>query len=280
MFTLLVGPNIIFELLIKQNCKSNRICKDKPFKRNGKTPLVHEKLNLFSEVCANGYRSDNGEACRPCLQGFYGRKCGEVCVCEKFQECNHILGCSNMSDAVNAATRLYDLGTPDPFIVSSIQPNKSDDDSKICDLVKLPQIDQTINSKGDQLPNEISNDDESDIDDSNDETDEALGDGYLNPYKTLDMLESSDENHRYSKIEAIEDGKSPDSEKCNTADEKYCHCPKPTYPMKTIRWKHQNISVCMSLTYALWMYTVQCPCMKLSLMYNLLNLMQMVRQAN
>ncbi|CAC5423695.1 unnamed protein product [Mytilus coruscus] len=98
------------------------------------------------------------------------------------------------------------------------------DESKICDLVKLPPIDQTIRSKDDQLPNEISDDNNGDMADNNkDETDEALDDDYLNPYKTI---ESSEENHRYSRIAVEEDGTSPDGEECNKSDEKILPLPK------------------------------------------------------
>lgn len=74
------------------------------------------------------------------------------------------------------------------------------DESIICDLVRLPAIDQTQNRKvEDQLLKEFSDDNDNedysdDTENNNDETDKTLDDGYLNPYN---MLKSSEENHRY-----------------------------------------------------------------------------------
>ncbi|XP_052076342.1 uncharacterized protein LOC127714322 [Mytilus californianus] len=248
----------------------------------------YEDINGTCVACTDGYISDNGEACRPCTKGLYGRKCGEVCACEKFQECNHKEGCRNFSDVVTTATFYEDLSTPRLLLMSSINPDTNEgklkteiiivictcticllliicmiwfrhytkqrllpekgarnsgskstelgelktlnacgmydyiDESKICDLVRLPSIDQTQNRKeGDQLTNEFSDDDDDedysdDTENNNDETDKTLDDGYLKPYN---MLKSSEANHRYSRTGVAGSRTSSDAVGRNTTDE-------------------------------------------------------------
>ncbi|XP_052077846.1 multiple epidermal growth factor-like domains protein 10 [Mytilus californianus] len=72
--------------------------------RNGKTKWHccdnrEEKDGRCTE-CLDGFKSDEGEPCHPCLDGNYGRKCGEVCRCKEYQICDHIKGCLNSSVSV------------------------------------------------------------------------------------------------------------------------------------------------------------------------------------
>lgn len=96
------------------------------------------------------------------------------------------------------------------------------DESKICELVRIPSIDQTQNIKEeDQLSNEFSDDDvnedySDDTENNNDETDKTLDDGYLKPYN---MLKSSEENHRYSRTGVAGSRTSFGSVGSNTTDE-------------------------------------------------------------
>lgn len=96
------------------------------------------------------------------------------------------------------------------------------DESKICDLVRLPSIDQTQNrNKEDQLSNEFSDDDDNedysdDTENNNDETDKTLDDGYLKPYN---MLKSSEKNHRYSRTGVAGSRTSSGAVGSNTTDE-------------------------------------------------------------
>ncbi|CAC5408682.1 unnamed protein product [Mytilus coruscus] len=169
----------------------------------------YEDINGTCVECIDGFQSDNGEACRPFTKGLYGRKCGEVCACENFEECNHKEGCRNFSDVVTAATQFHaDWSTTRLFILSSFTPDSSKD--------------QTQNRKEeDQLSNEFSDDDDDedysdDTENNNDETDKTLDDGYLNPYN---MLKSSEESHRYSRTGVAGSRTYSDAVGSNTTDE-------------------------------------------------------------
>lgn len=120
-------------------------------------------------------------------------------------------------NSVNRSTELVELKT---FNACGIYDYI--DESIICDLVRLPSIDQTQNRKvEDQLLNEFSDDNDiedysDDTENNNDETDKTLDDGYLNPYNMLKLYK---ENHRYNRTGVAGSRTSYDAVGSNATDE-------------------------------------------------------------
>ncbi|XP_052076473.1 uncharacterized protein LOC127714451 [Mytilus californianus] len=73
----------------------------------------HETKNGLCVECTTGFISDMGEPCQQCGIGLYGRKCGDICKCNAYEICNHVIGCLNFTYEVSSTKLIAGSGHTD-----------------------------------------------------------------------------------------------------------------------------------------------------------------------
>ncbi|XP_052076452.1 protein draper-like isoform X2 [Mytilus californianus] len=54
--------------------------------------------------CEHGFSSFDGKLCKPCQEGFYGRKCFNRCICRTIERCDSVEGCLRVLPSTEAVT--------------------------------------------------------------------------------------------------------------------------------------------------------------------------------
>ncbi|XP_052059128.1 uncharacterized protein LOC127699806 [Mytilus californianus] len=57
------------------------------------------RKNGICVECDDGYIPHDGESCKPCEDGFYGRKCALPCDCSSEMRCDNVQGCITIKDS-------------------------------------------------------------------------------------------------------------------------------------------------------------------------------------
>ncbi|CAC5396068.1 unnamed protein product [Mytilus coruscus] len=80
---------------------------DQRLKRQGR--IEYSTWSNKYIACKTGYKSRNGQPCKPCSYNFHGKGCGLKCKCSSLQRCDNINGCISIQTST-LSTEQYNAG--------------------------------------------------------------------------------------------------------------------------------------------------------------------------